>query len=1016
MAFGLAPRTGLAERLFGGLGRFIIRHPWYPIIFWVALLLVTAPFLTRVGSVTDNSATTLPSSAPSMVASTKIAELFPNTSVASDTIVLLVGPDILGPTGQSSVLALTRALQNGSNLSEVAGVDSLYSAYSSYLAGQTEIALGLLAQGLHSDPSVLADVNSSSQLLWGPPAEFLQEWEAYGADHPTDPPSSWNYPAYDATVSALAGEPTARLVLSTFYSGPNSSANGFNGSADCAASPSSVLGCSDATARANLAPLIPQLVPNPGEQMAPRLVLGMLGIENFSGSDGLRNVTSTLLGLEGGLPAAFVRGVWEEFPTLSPSPLEVSAWANEVVAGPSSGYPLAVPNSIEGQFVSTTGDAEIIIVTFTVGSGYTDAQGNDPVYQDVANINRIGPSTLAATDPGRTLSFYQTGDAPLDSTETQVLNSSLAIVLPLTVIVLITITMLYFRTPLAPILTFTGLGIALALGVGAVVLIGSFLTHVDVTSIELEETFVLGVGTDYSIFLVARYREELHRGVESTEAVLTSVTWAGQSVATSGATAILATLALAFSGVTLLSQWGMVLSVAILGTVLICLTMVPAFLVLLGRRVFWPYVGDRFEAHAATVRERTRTERTYFYRAGRASQRRPKTLLALILLVSIPLLYVAANVPLSYDFYAQLPSDQPATEGLHQLGNHFGQGYAFPIQALVTFRAPLLVGNATNGTEFTDLAELTSTFSNTSGIGAVSSPVGTGNPGLPAWLNFSTLPIAPQENLRGLLQNYLGSDGRSVLLTIVPSSSGLSYAAVALLGTLGSEFQSFELAHPGATAVYFAGGAPITHDLEQQTLLATERMVLAVAIGLILVLFVVLRSWIIPLLAVVSIGLSLAWAWGISYLVLTQFGGIPLFFFVPTILFIVILGLGIDYNIFLLTRVREERLKGYRASESAVRAIASTGGIITAAAVILASAFAMLTVGQFLLLRSIGFAVAVAVLLDAMVVRTYLVPSALQMLGERVWAIAPFRKPPPIRTANGGSEPSEDAPGPVRGT
>ena len=119
-----------------------------------------------------------------------------------------------------------------------------------------------------------------------------------------------------------------------------------------------------------------------------------------------------------------------------------------------------------------------------------------------------------------------------------------------------------------------------------------------------------------------------------------------------------------------------------------------------------------------------------------------------------------------------------------------------------------------------------------------------------------------------------------------------------------------------------------------------------------------------------------------------------------------VLGLGIDYNIFLLTRVREERSRGRAPGEAAVEAVARTGGIITAAAVILACAFAALLVGSFTLIRAIGFSVAVAVILDAMVVRTYLVPAALQLLGERAWTLLggrrrPTAEPPAPRTPSG---------------
>ncbi|HZY91318.1 MAG TPA: MMPL family transporter, partial [Thermoplasmata archaeon] len=647
-------------------------------------------------------------------------------------------------------------------------------------------------------------------------------------------------------------------------------------------------------------------------------------------------------------------------------------------------------------FVDPADDATLVVVSFTQDSGYTTANGATPIYTDVQVLNALVPAVAAQNDPTQSIQVVQTGGAALDQTESSSLAGSIALVLPLTILTLVLITILYFRAPLVPVITFGGLGIALVLGLGGVVLLGTLVQHVDQTSLELENTFVLGVGTDYSIFLVARYREELHRGAEPTEAVVTSVTWAGQSIATSGVTAILATLALSFSGVALLSQWGMVLSLAVLIAVLVSLTMVPALLVLIGPRVFWPRTGPRLERAAERDRADHALERTYFYRVGRRVTRRPKTVIALVLLASIPLVYVAITSTSSYDFYAQLPHGHPATDGLALLAQRFGNGYAFPIDTLVTYASPLLVAGHPNGTEFTSMNDLTRLLGSTAGVARVDSPLGPAGANLSTWLAYPTLPPATQANLAGLLQSYIGNDGRTAWFTVYPTSGGLSNTAVTLLHTLRSEVAGYAAGHTEVASVAFGGGAAVTSDIESQTSQATERMAILVSVGLVVVLFVVLRSYLIPLLAVATIGLSLGWAWGVTNLVFPDLLGLPLFYFVPTVLFILILGLGIDYNIFLLTRVREERLKGQDSIRATAQALGRTGGIITAAAVILASAFAILLTGDFVLLQAIGFAVATAILLDAMVVRTYLVPAALILLKDRVWTELRFsRRPPP---------------------
>ncbi|MGC2360270.1 MAG: MMPL family transporter [Thermoplasmata archaeon] len=1008
MASPASDRNGGGTRLLGGLARWVIRHPWYPIVFWVLLFVLTVPFLSLIGSVTTNSTQSTPANAPSSMANAELARLFPNTTGGSSSTILLVGSDMTDANAQGVVLNVTAALAADRSLSNVGSVDSVYTSYASYLVGQAQLALGVVHAGLSSTPSTPVAVNQSAELLWGTPGVFLNAWEADVANG-TEPPAA-NYVAYQQARSALANSSSSLEVLSAFYQG-TPSAPGFNSSTGCWTDPPTVRACTDTTARATEAGLIPTLVPNPADRAIPFAVLATLGLENESLWPSVQSTTSLILGNTSGLSGGWILRVWQAFPSSTPSPDTLSTWAQGLVAASTlSDEPLPVPAAIYTQFVDPSGTAQIVQVEFTVADDATNHSGGDPVYSDLPKIDAIVPGVVRASDSTHSISYVQTGTAPLDLLSQTAVNSSIALVLPLTVGLLLVISMVYFRSPMTPLVTFAILGIALVLGLGGTVMIGELVTHVDSTALTLEEVFVLGVGTDYSIFMVARYREELVGGKSSDDAIVASISWAGQSVATSGSTAIIATLALTFSGVALLSQWGAVLSLAILITVLVSLTMVPACLKLIGPRIFWPTTRERFRRRAAVVAERNRTERTYFYRVGRATQRRPGVTVGVILLVSVPLIIIALQVPLSYDYFAQLPSGHPASDGLNQLGQHFGPGFATPSFALVTFAAPLLVGNTTNATEFTDVAALTGLANSTAGIAAVSSPVGPDGASLSDWLSLSTIPSATRANLIGALSGFVGTDGRTVLLSLVPVGAGLSVAAVNAVQSVESSFAGYAASHPEVTALAYGGGAPTISDLANETATATDYLVAAVSIGLVLVLLVVLRSWIIALMAIATIGISISWAWAVTYLVFQELLGFPLFFYVRTILFILVLGLGIDYNIFLLTRVREERVHGRSTSEAAVEAVARTGGIITAAALILASAFGALLVGEFTLIRAIGFSVAVAVVLDAMVVRTFLVPASLQLLGERVWSLSGRRPRPTTAPDAPSADPGASAP------
>jgi putative drug exporter of the RND superfamily len=1009
------PRPSVAgSRIFAGLGRAIVRHPWYPIIFWVLLLVVAIPAILQVDSVTTNSATTLPSSAPSVIAQNKISELFPSQAAGSSTFVLLEGGGVGTSAGQPIILAVTQAIATDPRLQDVSSVSSMYSAYQGYLAGEAQLALGFLHGALTTSPPLPTAVNESSDLVWGPSAAYANAWIGLYDANSSTPVQTLNWEAFNETSASL-GAGAAQQVLAAFYAGYGG-VPGFNETSIACldtAPLSALLGCVETATRETLAVAIPAIVPGTANESLPFFVLQNLGLGNFTAEPAVHSATVGFLSLEVGIPENWLGLVWAEFPTGTGSGPAVSAWTGTIANGTPSQYPLPVPASITTAFESPNGNAALIVVGFSVSDGYTAHNGSMPVFYDLSRLNAIVPPVLRQVAPDGGVTYYQTGPSYLDENENHLLSSNLEFILPLTVSVLILITIFYFRAPGAPLVTFTSIGIALGLGLAAVYLVGKYVTQFDVTSITLVDTFVLGVGTDYSVFLVARYREELVHGADPKQAVITTVTWAGESIATSGATVIVATAAMAFSGISLLSQWGIALSLAVSLTLLLALTVTPALLVLIGPRLFWPYTGRRFVRQAERTRTAAASGRTYFARAGRVATAHPKSVIAVILLVSIPLVFVAINVPLSYNFYAQLPSDQPAAQGLQHLEAEFGPGYVFPTILLVTFAQPLVVGNSTNATEFGDVNAIQYQLNHTAGISSVDSLTGIGGASLSTWLNYSFLPPAERINLQGVLPQYVGRDNRTVWFTVTPSSDGLSNAAVSSLNAIEGKLSAFAHQHPEIQAIYYGGGSSTIKDLAVQTAAATERMILAATIGLFLVLFLVLASLAIPPIALASIGLSISWAYAITYLLLGKLEGVPIFFFVPTILFVLILGLGMDYNVFILTRVREERGKYVGTPRPIIQAVTFTGGVITAAAVILASAFLVLGTSTFTLLEAIGLAVGLAVLLDAMVIRTYLVPAVLALGKSGIWwgpkRLQRLRTPPSAAP----SEQSPDASGPL---
>ncbi|MDE1835580.1 MAG: MMPL family transporter [Euryarchaeota archaeon] len=1019
---------------FARLGELIVGHAKLVVLVWVLFLLAAAPLLTHIGNATTSSALTIPSSEPSSQEAKQAGQVFPNATVNADTLVLLSGPDITGVVGRDATLAVTRALENDTHITSVGRVDSLYTTYQSYLNAEETARLAVLRPGFVGNASLFDAMDGTSQLLWGTAGLYLSNWatlyQAGIANGSMAPPNSYNAPAYQRTLSnpALSNQPLALQNLSLFYHGylGGPSPDGWNASNGCWGSvpnQSLVSSCTASMVRAlHSDPVAAGLR---GGGFLDRWVLAQLNLTNFSYTPPVQWATLHFLALTSGVPFPDLNATWATWSpdtSLDPSSSALDAWSYAIISsGTPATYATPVPPSILGTFVDgAANNVTVIVIALNVSDQGPQAQ------RVVSDVDRLTPLALSQVGAAGTIGWVQTGDAALVITESNLINQDTNAILPITVVLLLAITALYFRAPLTPVLVLLTIGLALLLGLAAMVITTTFTGQVTDTSLTLLVTFSLGVGTDYSVFLTARYREELWSGKEHREALVNAVTWAGESIATSGSTVVLATLAMTFSGASLITDWGKVLSTGVTIAILVALTLVPAVLYLIGPRIFWPYTGERFRKQAAARNLAVRRRNTYFHRASRVATKRPATVLLLATLVSIPLVYLALTAPQSYSYFGQLPPSQPATQGLNELSGNFGPGYVFPLDILVTFQTPLVetctaaVPSApvapglacppnsnvayVSPTELAEANGIAHLLTVHSGVRSVNSMFGSGGAPLPTWLNLTSALPVPQATLLATLTSYVGNDGTTVDYTVALDSNGNTNEGVNELNSIEGNLSSFTATHPTVSHVYYGGAASITKDLQAQLAESAQRMELIIIVGLLLVLFLALGSAVLPPLALITIALSAAWSWALSYAVFVLGLELSLFFYIPPVLFLLIMGLGMDYNIFILTRIREERLKGSPPRRAVIDAVAHTAGIITAAAVILGGAFFALVAAQVSLLRVLGFAVGAAVILDAAVVRTYLVPAILGASRDRIWwrpnFLRAFRRNPaevPIR-------------------
>ncbi|WP_175985452.1 MMPL family transporter [Microbacterium tenebrionis] len=468
---------------------------------------------------------------------------------------------------------------------------------------------------------------------------------------------------------------------------------------------------------------------------------------------------------------------------------------------------------------------------------------------------------------------------------------------------------------------------------------------------------VIGAATDYSLLLVARFREELRHTEDKGAAI--AAAWRGslEPIAASGGTVIAGLLCLLLSDLKSNSTLGPVASIGIVFAMLSALTLLPALLFVFGRAAFWPR-RPAFEPDRAGT-EHGASGTGAWARLARVIGRRPRLIW---IVTSLVLLAGAAGVTqLNASGVPQsdlvLGASQ-ARDGQVALGEHFPGGSGSPVYVVVAEESlqdaadVLLASPGIDGVTVASSDSPSGTADVTSeGISAF------GPPGTPA----------PEPTV---------VDG-DVLLQGTLTDAADSDAAAQTVRDLRQDFDGADALVGGVTATQVDTNDASIHD---------RNLIIPLILGVILViLMLLLRSVLAPVLLVLTTVLSFGTAMGVSALVFNGIfdfpGADPA---VPLYGFVFLVALGIDYNIFLMTRVREEAIK-HGTREGVLRGLTLTGGVITSAGLVLAATFAALSVIPILFLVQLAFIVAFGVLLDTFVVRSLLVPALTYDIGRAIW-------------------------------
>ena len=953
------PDVATSSTPFKKLGSLVYRRRKYIIIAWVIALVALLPIIVNVGKSTSLQ---LGSSTESQLESVKaddiISSQFTKTVPNSTLLIVVTGRNVSSTATQELVQNILDSVKSSKSIIGLTQNTSVFSVLYSTIVSVNRAAYG-----------ALEGANSTSQLLLGVPALYLESWEnAYAASN-------------NATVADSMANQTAALALS----GANSTAYRLYSSHvlapfySCWADPSNA--ALDVTVRASLCAGkadASYLQTQTGESRA----FGEEVLKSITMGDFLRDTPAQAASRLDSFAIEYVAN------TTSFSVRFVNATFNLGEAYDDSKlYALAGgmvwnPSRFEvGPSLSTLIDSLVSPArNLTIVSLGLNQSSN----QNLLAIRAIARTALSSAGPASGVQSVQvTGQDAISYDFGNSIQGDITIIFIAAIILLIVATGLFFRSILTPFITLGTIGVALGISQVFIVAVSTYVAKVDFTAPAILLTILIGVGTDYSVFVIARYREERVKGYSVQEAIETSLTWAGESITTSGATVIISFLALAVTSVVLLRSMGFVVGLGVLVALAVALTLVPAIIGVVGGRAFWPTSGDRFSRYSASVLSKLKSKRGYFSRSGIFAVKRAKVLIILVLLVTVPVLYVYSTTTPTYDFLSAAPSSLQSISASNSLAAAFGGGKLYPTYVVVTFDRPLVTGDSFNSTEMGTISNISEYIAGYPDVRNVTGPTRPfGNPVSYEGLNVSS----PSGALAfSAIMQQVGHDGKTALITVDFGVNPLQTAALSDAQAMRQYLHAnFGLA-TGVTGIYVGGASGSMLDTKNTFDSEFDSIVPFVAVGVALVLLVVLGSLFLPVFAVLSILMSVVWTLVVTKLVFQAYFNYQILFVLPFFLFVTLLGLGMDYNIFILTRIREEATKGGTLNDAIIRAIEQTGGIITAAAIILAGSLGSLMLSSDLLLKQMGFAFAFSVLIDALVVRTYLVPAVMSTVGRWNW-------------------------------
>lgn len=733
--------------------------------------------------------------------------------------------------------------------------------------------------------------------------------------------------------------------------------------------------------------------------------------------------------------------------------------------------------SIMGSFNANDAKNGVYLITI---------QYNDDSISAIDSVGKTREAVASALETaGADLNTYVTGTAAIAYDTLQGANADVQRIDPLSILLILVLLGLFFWTLVTalvpPLVVGTAYGIVLALMYGLGQMFDIFYITKTIVLVSM-----LGAGCDYSVFIIARYREERLYGNKDKPAALTeAIKWAGESVFTSGLAVIIGFAVMSLCTYSLVSSMAIILALGIVMAMLAALSLIPAVIALVGDKVFWPrkiedYSGQS-KMRGGLYGRMVMASRRYFGWAGKFSTKHAVPIVVVAILLTIPLGYVAVTSEDSFDMISVMP-DSEGKSGVEQITENTYGGYLMPTYVLIEskdtlahveqYTVPVSADqNITlNVLEWDDMTAVNSILGSLVGtsilggsegllqqadnnIGLAFGPTpwavlyqgaramviqsamaaGMGqevaeayatpeivnkaivnNDKLPEMItgplaqffeNYDAWSKAPSDQLipgipatisglidyqlnvgAGLLSfNGSDGDGKYAKIMVIVKDEPMSQASMDSIGTARNVMSNFAESNDWVQGTWVLGTGAILYDISDVVNTQFHWIEIGVIVLIYILLFFVLGVYFTPIRSLATIMMSVIWTLGALHLVFGTAMGVDVIWIVPIVLFVICLGLGMDYDILLTTRIREGKLKGLSNDEAIQNALSWSGSIITLCGLIMGGTFLTMLSSGSSMLQEIGFALGFAILVDALFVVPYVVPALMHLMGDWSW-------------------------------